>query len=755
MIKEAKRLHAIGYAIHWLKPNSKQPRESGWTKGDRKTVSELNDTYSYGFNLGVRLGAASKFPDDTYLTVIDCDVKSSDPKHEKELNDKLHTLLKGLELKTPQVFSGRGNGSKHLHVRTKLPQSHYRYGQSSEKVKVSMPSIQPSKFEQTTLTPDELKEGIRLRPAWEISVMGEGQQVVLPPSTHPDTGDSYEWVRGVFKFEDLPLVDLGGKPATAKDSDVNNAGFKVVDVDLVSSNLPNKIVDMILSGEGSSGDRSADLFTVAIAMYKERFSDDEILTTLTDPETYLGKTGYAHSNTSSRKRAADWVRKYTLKRAGLEVLAQHQFETEVETLTLLKEDAAKQADELIVEGNWLEKLDRTSVETGSKVKPTSLNMISILTNIIAPNVFLLNEFADEEIYGCSTPWGGKQGHGITDRDLVGIKIWLARKFKFEVAVEKVNEVVQHIAVKNKFHPVRDYLDALEWDGVLRLDTWLRDYMGSKTPEPYLSSVSRKVLCALVARVYEPGCKYDQVLILEGAQGVGKSSAIRILTDPWYTDAHINIEDKDAVLNIRSTWGVELGELSGMRKADANRLKEFISQQTDKIRVPYGRRTEKFPRQCVFIGTTNTQEYLKDTTGNRRFWPVVVGKCDFINLKKDRDQLFAEARFAYELGEKLYLENEREQLQAIEIQNSKTSEDYLVEVLEEFLAKKHENFDSKKFTLNELFSDFNADPLLSRAAAQGPSGHHRVSESLRLLGYRMVRERGKGVRKRYWVLPGPP
>lgn len=747
MIEEGKRLYRLGYAIHWLKPNSKRPVEMKWTSGPKKSWRELAETYQYGFNLGVRLGKASRFEDGTYLAVIDCDVKSSDPMHAKEMEEKLKELI---TVSAPTVFSGRGNGSKHLHCRTKEPVNPYRFSQSKTKVKVLMPSVEPSKFEERTLSKAEIKEGYRLKAAWEISVMGEGQQVVLPPSVHPDTGDSYTWGKILKTLDQIPLVEFASKKKEDREHTILT-DFKAEEVDLISSSLDDSIVDLIIKGENCD-DRSASLFTASIAMVKAGFTDNQILTILTDPENFLGQTGYEHANTKSRRRAAQWILRYTLKKVRLEYDAALEFESEAVTEVLGDKEAETQSKELTPKSSdWRSLLERTSVESGEKLKPTSQNIRLILENEIRTDLFKFDEFAGSILYGARPPWNDSRiDQEIRDIDAVNILYWLAHKYKIDVSVERIHTAIQQIASKNKFHPVINYLESLEWDGVPRLDTWLSRYLGAQADPLYLADVGRKTLCAMVARVSEPGCKFDYMPILEGMQGVGKSTAVRILAgDKWFSDAHINIADKDAVVSMRSVWVMEMGELSGMKKADVDILKQFVSRQVDRIRLPYGRLAENFPRQCIFVGTTNPGEYLRDTTGNRRFWPVEVGKCDFKSLKNDRDQLLAEAKFAYDLGEKLYLENPKTLMLATGIQKDKTFQDSLVETLSDFLSKKHENFDVNSFTIPELFSDVGATPGGLGGRDSGIFAQMRVAECLRILGFSKFRMSKNGVRKVVW------
>lgn len=760
--KEVKRLHDLGFAIHWLKAKSKAPIGSGWTTGPRKPWSELAASFRPANNVGVRLGAASKVVGG-YLAVIDCDVKSSDPKHLEVMNRKLRDLF-GSEIVegAPKVASGRGGGSAHLYVRTATPFSPKRLAQSPTKVKVKMPSVAPSRADRAALSEAELAEGFRSRPAWEISLMGEGQQVVLPPSIHPDTGKAYLWSRPLNAASDLPLLasvpgkegDLaapGESGSVGAAAEVDLAGFTPVAVDLYTSSLSERVIDMLVEGKGCD-DRSAGVFVVALAMVRSGFGDPEILSVLTDPRYYLGLAAYDHAKTKSRKRAAEWLAKYTVRKAREEADAVKQFEAEVEVSSLSESEISALHQELVAISDWRVHLERGQGEH-AKPKVTLGNIELVLTNEIGPEIFSYNEFSCRVIYGVDTPWGGEEGREIRDMDLINIKGWLGECFRFEPATALVEEAVRRIAYRNRFHPVREYLYGLEWDGKERASTWLRDHLGAEAPEPYLSAVSRKVLVALVARILDPGCKFDQVLILEGFQGRGKSTALRhLIGNAWFSDAHIDIKDKDAVLLLQNRWLLELGELSGMRKADVDALKEFISRQTDRIRVPYGKLPEDFPRQCIFIGTTNRDEFLKDETGNRRYWPVSVRGYDFKSLERERDQLFAEAVELYQFGEPLYLEDEATNEIAVQEQAKRLESDILDDQLAEFFERERElgeesKFPVERFAMRDLFSDFG--PLAG--ARDDKAQQIRTAAALRRLGFEKITARKpKGEVQKLWV-----
>jgi predicted P-loop ATPase len=281
------------------------------------------------------------------------------------------------------------------------------------------------------------------------------------------------------------------------------------------------------------------------------------------------------------------------------------------------------------------------------------------------------------------PFGAVTGEWEDQHDRLTVE-WLQRN-GVPVGLEVTGQAVQTVARERSFHPVKDYLSDLKWDGTPRLDTWLIDLAGV-APDPedtpadqqkfisYCKAVSRRWMISTVARVFKPGCQADHILILEGPQGIGKSSAAKILGGKWYCDELPEIGSKDASLQVRGTWILELSELDVLSRAEAGRIKSFISRQTDKYRPPYARRTAEFPRQCVFIGTTNSTSYLKDETGGRRFWPIRCKKINLNELAKVRDQLFAEAVVAFRAGESWWLESGEVVQQAQREQEERYEED---------------------------------------------------------------------------------
>lgn len=305
-------------------------------------------------------------------------------------------------------------------------------------------------------------------------------------------------------------------------------------------------------------------------------------------------------------------------------------------------------------------------------------------------IFAYNDLTGRVEFVSPAPWHlGRMPAfaGVGDHDLKLLKGYLATRHGFEAALQDIEAAITNVAFHERFHPVREYLvgrngiGGLKWDGKKRLNTWLHDYLGAVDggfPE-YLAAVSRKVLCAAVLRALKPGIEFHHVLVLEGAQDIGKSSAVAILGGEWASDAAIDPHNRDTVDQMQGRWFCEMAEMEQLRKVDEDALKAFITRKTDRVRLAYGRSTGEYPRQSIFIATKNPGPdgtYLKDPTGNRRWWPVRceprnmnnLGQVDFKGLAAVRDQLFAEALHVVRTapGEKLSMDTPllKEQARAV-------------------------------------------------------------------------------------------
>lgn len=299
----------------------------------------------------------------------------------------------------------------------------------------------------------------------------------------------------------------------------------------------------------------------------------------------------------------------------------------------------------------------------------------------------LDEFAHRLVVIDDLPWRGKDETPYwTDTDDACLRNYFATKYLIK-GKGIIDDALQEVTQDNKFHPVREYLRGITWDGECRLDTLFIDYIGAEDTE-YIRAVTRKWMCGAVARVMDPGVKFDTAIVLYGSQGLGKSLILERLGRKWFNNSLVDIKTKDALEQIQGSWIVELAELAPTYKNDNEIVKAFISRTSDRFRSPYGRRTEEYPRQCVFAGSTNNLMFLKDRTGNRRFWPITGDKDrktkhSWELSKDDIDQLWAEAFVYWSEGEPLVLEGALEE-EALRIQLSHTEGGELVGLIEEYL-----------------------------------------------------------------------
>lgn len=313
--------------------------------------------------------------------------------------------------------------------------------------------------------------------------------------------------------------------------------------------------------------------------------------------------------------------------------------------------------------DWMQQLQYQS--DGKLAKTTDNVLIVLRGDENLREKFLFDEFSNRIQCVGALPWDDSGAvRDWTDSDDAGLRHYIEKVYAI-TGKDRINDAFVLYCHENTVNTVQDYLQKLpQWDGTARVQTLLTDYLGA-ADNAYVRAVSQTSLVAAIARAMHPGIKYDYMPVLAGPQGIGKSTMLRTLAPRWFNDSLQSFDGKDAYETIQGSWIMELAELVGMSRADDNKIKQFLSKQEDIFREPYGRRTGRHPRRCVFFGTTNEEEFLRDHTGNRRFWPVECGaqqpsKSVFTQLAEEVPQIWAEALHMWRKGAPLYLPRQLEQ-----------------------------------------------------------------------------------------------
>lgn len=305
--------------------------------------------------------------------------------------------------------------------------------------------------------------------------------------------------------------------------------------------------------------------------------------------------------------------------------------------------------------DWQSKL---LVGKDGKIRPLLANLREILRNHPQwRGVLGFDEFAQKVWLLKEPPWGGSAAREWSNDDDHKTVCWSQQDGGITANLAHIiADAVSTTARENAFHPVRKYFNKLKWDHVPRAEKWLSSYLGAVDTE-YTRAVGPRWLRSAVARIFRPGCQADHILLLQGNQGILKSTALRTLAGDWFCD-HLDgqqMGDKDSRLALRGVLICEWGEMAHVRQQELERTKNYLTVRVDRYRPPYGRQSEEYPRQCVFAATTNKEMPLQDMTGNRRFWPVTCGRIDMAALQRDRDQLWAEVASEYHDGKPWWLE----------------------------------------------------------------------------------------------------
>jgi len=392
-------------------------------------------------------------------------------------------------------------------------------------------------------------------------------------------------------------------------------------------------------------------------------------------------------------------------------------------------------------GGWR---DRLLVRKG-ELSSCLANVCEILMNDPAwVGVLAFNEFSLRIEKRKALPTGNGPLGIWGDADDVGTVLWLTQQYGMTPKPADVAQAAEYVAKQRPYHPVREWLRGLRWDGTARLDDWISDYL-DVPKSVYSSLVGKWYLMGMVARVMRPGAKFDYCLVLEGTQGKGKSTLLSVLGGQWYSDQELDLRNKDAMASLPGVWLQEFSELGALTRQESHQQKSFLSRTDDRFRPTYARHVQTVPRQTVFSGSTNDWEWNKDPTGGRRFWPIEVGSAiDHASLILNREQLFAEAVHLYDAGERFHPDQEQQKSIFDPEQLKRETQESFVDVLGPWVEKLPHNREFSK--ADAMMECLKLDP--SKMTRDIDT---RVGIALKKLGCRRVERRLNAV-ARYWYLP---
>ena len=698
MLSYAQQLTLEGFALHWLVSREKRPVQSGWSTAPVATVEALRATYRDGYNLGVRLGEPSLVAGQ-YLHAIDMDVRA--PDLADEAWDALTALFPTVDFDAlPRVQSGSGGASLHLYFLSERPLQSKKLWVSEGKHRtpdgkwhndaeielmgtgrqvVLPPSIHPNgkpyQWVQEFDFYDMLLSGGPALPASAIESLAAAETETYDyESREPLTfkPGQLERVLGDIPVERLDdysdWVVLGQALHHQFGAGIAD-GFELW---LKHSARSKKFDDdqrgMLRKWRGFGRNRRKPVTMASVvewaadarsAAWADAFDD-------LDDEPALEP---AKPAAAAKGDAFDMD---ALLGGGDGVEGDEEPAEPLSDLDLL---GAGGEDGPPGELDWASLLDLN--EEGA-IKPTLHNVeLMVRNDARLAGLPQLNEFTLEPVQrvtpGVKAPRRrnpAKQTRQLTgpvwtvkdtlngelwsdDRDFAIRSILEAPKtqggYGVKVTDRDLKAAIVLAASDNRFHPVREYLESTEWDGKPRVDSLFTDYVGAPD-DAYSRSVARMMLVAAVTRIYEPGHKFDFVVILEGLQGKRKSTFIQVLGKNWYAELEGNFGDQKQMIELmQGAWIIEIPELSGFNRSDVRSIKAFMSRQKDRARLAYARRAGEFPRQCIYIASTNDREYLRDSSGGRRFWPMLCAldsEIDIDRLRSNVDQIWAEARQIY-------------------------------------------------------------------------------------------------------------
>lgn len=398
-------------------------------------------------------------------------------------------------------------------------------------------------------------------------------------------------------------------------------------------------------------------------------------------------------------------------------------------------------------------------------RATMHNMMLVLEHDpCLAGLFAMNEFENRICLQKIAPWSGAKPNEYRETDATRLAAWLGspERYTLNAKPEMVTAAVLAVAESAAYHPVRSYLEALEWDGVERLPSLFIDHF-AVSDTPYARHVSVVFAISAVARIFVPACQVDFMLVLEGGQGAGKTRAVNALFgDDWYAESMESPQHKDFYISLLGRWGVEIGEMHSFSKADTTKVKQAVTARYDHYRPPYGRAAQSFPRQCVFVGTTNETDWQRDHTGARRYYPVRVGgRVDVAALRELRDQIWAEAVARFKRGEQWWTDPP----DAHEQQEDRYQEDSWTDPVHQWLSGRREDkyypLDIKRVpnTTPPQVDYISTSEILYHALGMDYAKHtraeqNRIGQIMRKLGWESIRSETQGRKRRIWVRPPP-
>jgi predicted P-loop ATPase len=402
----------------------------------------------------------------------------------------------------------------------------------------------------------------------------------------------------------------------------------------------------------------------------------------------------------------------------------------------------KLAEALAAQPDWLRQCQLGASINGKPGKPIA-NLANALLALRRDAAFKGMFAYDEMLHAAmlmraiDTPADAFRPRPVIDVDVGKLQEMLQKIALVRLTREIAHQAVDIIAHEQRFHPVRDYLNGLAWDGVPRVGTWLASYLGAEQTA-YTGKIGLMFLISMVVRIFEPGAKVDHMLVIEGPQGEMKSTACSVLGGRWFSDSLPEVTGgKDVSQHLRGKWLIEVAEMHATSRAEATLLKSFISRTHEQYRPSYGRREVIEPRQCVFVGTTNRNNYLKDETGGRRFWPIKAGAIKIEALAHDRDQLFAEAVKLYRDGVQWWPDRNFEREHIMPQQADRYESDAWEESIAAYVK------DKGRVTISEVAKL----GLFIETPRIGTADQRRIAAVLELLGWHRLGMDWQG--KRWW------